>query len=148
AEQFREALLRDSQHTDSLHNLAVTRLRQGRLDSAERVLREALGQLSESASANSRAVLGQVLWRQGRRAEAAQEWKEAARMNPADGEALVGLGLLALSERRDADAARRFTEAIRATPSAAPPHSLLGVALGRQGRWQEALASQQRATDI
>ncbi|MEE4172843.1 MAG: tetratricopeptide repeat protein [Xanthomonadales bacterium] len=55
--------------------------RQGRLEEAERYLRQAL---LRQRNAEIAAHLGEVLWAQGRQDDARRVWNEAVRMDPAD----------------------------------------------------------------
>jgi cytochrome c-type biogenesis protein CcmH/NrfG len=124
-------------YADTLHNLGYTRLRQGKLAEAEKCLREALEVRPQVA--DTRAMLGQVLWELDRRTEAAQEWEEALRESPHEPEALIGVGQTWLWKQRYADAARALREAVRLKPESSRARSLLGLARGRDGHAGEAV---------
>ena len=73
---------------------------------------------------------------------------EAQRAYPQDPAVLTGLGLLALRQRKTADALPLFTKALEADPSYAPYQVNLATAMKEAGRTDEAIALLRRAISL
>jgi tetratricopeptide (TPR) repeat protein len=126
------------------YNVGLALRMTGRTTDAEGAFRHVLHYNPEVASA--RAQLGTVLWQQGRRQPAAAAWEAALRQSPGEPEALAGTGQALLREGRNDEAARRLAASVATSPL--PERvSLVGVALGRLGRWPEAVAAHRDAVD-
>lgn len=142
AEQFAAATQQNLADSKPLHYLAKAQLEVGRPADAEKSLRRGLA--IKPRNADARALLGTALWRQGRHHAAAVQWEAALQVDPGEPEALSGLALLMLRQRNAEEAAQALSAAVQSDPSPAR-WSLLGVALGRVARWQEAAMAQTEA---
>jgi tetratricopeptide (TPR) repeat protein len=92
--------------------------------------------------------LGLVPLAEGQPEEAAAEFREALRINPADPEVINNLGLALLHEGRIEDAVADFHEALRIDPTLARTYYNLGNALLQRGNTQEAVAQYREALRI
>jgi tetratricopeptide (TPR) repeat protein len=136
AQQLKAAVRLKQNADDALHNLGVAHLLACRPADAERSLRRALE--VNPAAADTRAQLGTALWRQGRHDDAVAQWQASLRAAPQEPEALTGTGVWLLRQRQPDAAVQQLTAAAQLSPSAAR-WSLVGRALGRLGRWPEAV---------
>ena len=83
--------------------------------------------------------LGAVLDTEHRKAEAVEQYQEAARLEPDMAPPHNNLGKALLDEGRIEDARREFAEAVRLDPTSAKAHAGLGDALAREGHPADAL---------
>ncbi|HWA28792.1 MAG TPA: tetratricopeptide repeat protein [Lacunisphaera sp.] len=125
------------------HNLGIANLDRGRLDEAERCLRQAIALVP--AEAEPHFSLGVVLTRQGRRDEAAASLAEAVRLDSRQIDARINLANLLASGGRMDEAARLYEEALRLRPTSGPARAGLASLLVAQGRAAEALAQCEEA---
>lgn len=129
---------------------ATTARRNSDYQSAETIWRSAVRASPQNARAHN--GLGQVLYREGRLAEARQAYERALEIEPDFYHAQFNLGLL-LADLGEAHAAlERFACAARLQPSLAQPrdqmaevHNDLGNALAEEGRRAEGVAHLRRA---
>jgi len=84
------------------------------------------------ATADTLNTLGRLCYERSWFQEAATNYMELLRLNPADGPARVGLGLCANKLGHSEAAAKYFAEAIQLNPHYANAHFQLGVLLGQQ----------------
>ncbi len=154
-EAFAEATQRDARHIHAWHNLGIVCLRQGeptQVVRAARAFEKALDLQRQAPPdnsayserdrgiANTLANLGVAHWRLGQRASAQRFWNEALELNPSEGWALNGQGLLLLRQGQIDAAIQRFTAAVQANASLTPAHSNLGVAQCRLDQWSAGAA--------
>jgi protein O-mannosyl-transferase len=85
-------------------------------------------------------ALGRTLGAQGRSAEEASHFSEAARLRPDAAEAHHGLGMAMARQGRLDRALASFSEVVRLAPASAEAHIDLGFTLARLGRADEAMA--------
>ncbi len=140
--RFLQALKLDPRFDMARVSLALARLQCGQQAEAAQTLRQALA-INPSAS-SAQALLGRVLWEQGHHEEAIAQWQAALRGQPNEPEALTGMGKALLRQGQPQAAALHFRRAlmVQSTPAR---WSLCGVALGRMGDWQAAVAAQEWA---
>src|SRR5262249_55553621 len=98
AEQCEQILKRDRQYAEAWYRLGEVRAGQGRLTEAHDCLEQAR-KLHYNA-APTLALLGHVLWQEGRYDDAAACWREALRTNAGEPEALLGQGMVELRAGR------------------------------------------------
>ena len=128
----------------TLRGLGLALHRVGRIAEAEAVLRRAVA--SQPADDSARMLLAAVLEAEGRFADAAAEY--AAALATADGfDGRMGLGNCSLGAGDAPAAEREYRRALALAPTSAWAWSQLGVALGRQDRFDEALSAFARAVD-
>ncbi|HEX4267085.1 MAG TPA: sulfotransferase [Steroidobacteraceae bacterium] len=93
-------------------------------------------------------LLGMVVQRLGRHAEASECFRRVLLLFPEDSDLRLGLGI-SLFELGDADEAlTHFRQACKLEPASASAWFNLGEALGRQAHTQEALAALRRALEL
>ena len=93
-------------------------------------------------------LLGMVVQRLGRHAEASECFRRVLAMGPEDSDLRLGLGI-SLFELGEADEAlTHFRQACKLEPASASAWFNLGEALGRQAHTQEALAALRRALEL
>jgi len=80
--------------------------------------------------------------------EAEAAFREALARSPGDPRARTNLAVLALDRNDPREAVRLLDEAVRIAPGDFNAWSLRGVALGQVGRWDDALASAERAVEL
>jgi tetratricopeptide (TPR) repeat protein len=127
------------------NNFALDLMAVGSSEEAERWLRKALE--SESA-ANLWELLGLSLFQQGSTDEAERCWREAVRQDPANANAWLGLGRLALGRRDGVRAIEFFHRAVEAAPLAVEPHDNLGRAYRTLGDADQARQWERKAAEL
>ncbi len=105
--------------------------------SAERILRRVLE--GEGSAAEVRNALGLVLENEGRTAEAAVEYNEAARLDPNASEPRNNLGNLAKKARRLEEAETWYLAAIAADPYAMGAYNNLALLCQERGQFDRAI---------
>jgi tetratricopeptide (TPR) repeat protein len=83
--------------------------------------------------------LGESLSKKGRVAEAAQQYRQALRINPRYAMAHFNLANVLQQQGRDAEAIKHYSTAIQIDPADIAAHNNLGLALAKQGKWEEAI---------
>lgn len=120
---------------DVLHNaLALERAR--RFDEAEAAYRRVLA--AQPGNADALHLLGVLVHRLDRTAEAIEFLEKASRRAPRDVHILDNLGQLYKAAGRQEDAKKKFRRAIALDPAFADAHNNLGIALMAEGRHDEA----------
>lgn len=135
---YRQALLLDANHADSLHLLGVLAHQTGRNDAAIELIRKAIGVNSGTASYHFN--LGTILYAARRFDQAVLSLREAWRLNPSHVEACSNLGAALFDLGRMDEAARIFALSICLSPGDAQPYYNLGTALRELRRNEEAIA--------
>lgn len=119
------------------------RAAEGRALMKEQRFGEALAAFEEALAEGDRSVLaesGDCLAREGRTEEARTRYAEVLRANPADGRALVGMGVLAIVNGDCANASPWFEQVLAREPT--NPQALCGMGLvcNAEGRAEEGFA--------
>jgi eukaryotic-like serine/threonine-protein kinase len=137
---FRTAIRLQPDDARGHFNLGLALRLQGDLPEAIAAFRTAIRLQPESAQPH--AALGYTLQLQGEPAAAAGEYRTAIRLDPDDMGAHTNLGYILSDVQHDYDGAiAEFSTAIRLRPDEARAHLGLGLALGRQGKLEEATAA-------
>ena len=156
-QEYRAALLLDSQDAELYMSLASVLGRQEKWDDGASAASEALRLDPKDESAHDFLVLAHIgsgfaLKKKGDLDGAVAEYREALRLNPKDdlardglGNTLVGLAL-ALENKGDWDGAiGEYREALRLDPTNEPAHADLGTALEHKGDWDGEIAEEREA---
>lgn len=98
----------------------------------------AFRQAAERGVPDARLLLGIVLKENGDYAAAEREYREAERLNPRNGQALLELGKLLLSNGDLEGALPRLEKSAEYMPASSAVHYQLGLLYGRLGRKQKA----------
>jgi len=143
---YREVLLREPRHFDSLHLLGLTHVQAGDAEKGAGLIAQAIAVKADFAEAHYN--MGNALLSLQRPAEALESFDTALRLAPRDpqyhferGNALKDLGRLG-------EALSSYDEAIRLFPGSAEAHNNRGVTLKEAGRLAEALASYDAALSL
>jgi tetratricopeptide (TPR) repeat protein len=141
--QYREAIrLQPKQGVAYLH-LADTLQRQGDLSGAEECLRRSLIEISPFPEGHYN--LGNVLWAQGRIAEATTQYEDTLRLRPHFPQAHNNLGILLLAVENGEEAAAHFEQALRLQPRYVEARYNLGNALRELQQVGQAIQAYQQA---
>ncbi len=140
AEQCLEVVHRVPDHVEAWYLLGLARWHEGESEKALRAFRRAVE--IDPQSGKSWAMIGKALLRLGQREEARAALHQALQCDPRESDAWHGLGLLALAQGQVREAIEDLTQGVQYGPELVTCHSDLGVALGRAGRWAEAVARQ------
>ena len=143
---YREILLREPEHADSLHMLGVIALQAGDLKSALGLVQRAVALRPDAAVCRNN--LGQVLDRLGRDDEAARCYETAIELDPAYAEAHNNLGVVLARQDRLTAAEALYRKAIDLDPVYAEPHTNRGNLLKDRGELDAAIACYRRAIEL
>jgi Flp pilus assembly protein TadD len=148
---YAQTLRLDPSHYKSHYNLAQILLHQSRAEEALAHLHAVLQLRPELLEA--RIALADLLAAQGHAADAASHYRAALRTDPASTAAANNLAwLLATTDdpqvRAPAEAAKLAERAVAALPGEPTLLDTLGVAYAAAGRFDEAIATVQRAIDL
>ncbi len=113
-------------------------MRASQLDTAERLARDLIADIPDSAASYS--LLGSIQMRQGKSSVATQSFEKALRFNPYDAESNFYLGRIALAANQVDEAIERTRRALRARPNRPIYRASLGEALVRSGQTAEGIA--------
>jgi len=127
----------------SHYYLGCSLRRSGRLEPAERALRNAIGLGMRFAPAH--LELGETLEQAGRLEEAERECRAAIALDSSTVEAHAALGRVLYAARRYDEAERAYARALALRPDDARTRSNLGGLYMAMGRWDEAIAELERA---
>jgi tetratricopeptide (TPR) repeat protein len=142
-QQFRAALLLDSQNADIYVSLAYVLGQQNKWDDAAAAAREAL-RLNPNHD-DAHVNLGVALGKKGDWDGEITEEREALRLNPNAAPAHINLGV-ALGNKGDGDGAiAEYREALRLNPNDDKAHVNLGNALGNKGDWDGEITEEREA---
>jgi len=142
-QEYRAALLLDSQNADLYVSLASVLGQQKKWDDSESAARESLRLNPKNDMAHF--VLGATLGNKGDPDGAVAEYREALLLNPNNDSAHVGLGA-ALANKGDFDGAiAEHREALRLNPKNNEAHMRLGLALDDKGDLDGAIAEYREA---
>lgn len=133
----------DPQDSDALERVALVRARQGKLDEAVRLLREALAQRPHSASAHFH--LGNVLNSLGRPEEAKACYETAIALVPDFAEAHYNLGNTLQTLGRHQEARARYEQALPLMPDRPELYNNLAVVLQTIGDHEQAIRHCEKA---
>ena len=100
-----------SNYPEGLGNLALCRLKEGRTDEAEELLRRSL---QKRETVETWYNLGRMEEQRGRAAEAEQAYTKALRLRPNHAPSLMALGILLSGQHREEEALRYLQAAVRA----------------------------------
>jgi tetratricopeptide (TPR) repeat protein len=140
-QEYRAALVLDSQNDDIYVSLAYVLIEQNKSDDAASAAREALRLNPNNDMAHNN--LGGALGAEGNLDGEISEEREALRLNPNNVLAHINLGV-ALGSKGDLDGEiAEEREALRLNPNSAMAHASLGVALGSKGNL-DGLVSEER----
>ncbi len=143
---YHQVLVSMPHHADSLNLLGVIAQKDGRIDAAIALIRQAIAINATAAPFHSN--LGNALLEKQELGDALACFQKAIGLDPQLVDAQVNLGC-ALSEAGQVDEAiRHFHLALAIKPDLALAHNNLGDALQRQGRLDDAAASCQRALQL
>lgn len=145
-DQLTRALKIGPASSDTLHNLGVALLRLGRTDEAVRRLQEAVKR--EPGNPWFRTSLAVALYRQGQVDAAYRAYQNALQIDPEQPEANCGVGSIELGRNNLPAAVEALRKAVAAYPDYGDGEHRLGVALLRQGKWQEGAAHLSRAVRL
>jgi tetratricopeptide (TPR) repeat protein len=143
--QWEKGLARSSRHPGILEGLARLAAERGESAKAYNLLNQLL-QVGVTDSWVHR-MMSDMAGRRGRWVEAFQQWREAIRIDGADGPSLLKASELAILAADTAAAVASCREAVKLDPSA-PSYGGLGVALFASRRYQEALDALRRAVEL
>lgn len=122
---------------------AAAAFRSGRVDDARTLLTAAVAQSPDRAEAHR--VLGMVDLADGETARGIGELRTAVRLNPRDERTRIALANALVESEQPDEAEQALTDTLRALPSSARAHYLLGLGYQRQGRRAEAMRELQAA---
>lgn len=140
-----ESVARKS-NEQSLRSLGAGYLQLGRLEDAERALREAA--TFDEASAAGWSDLGQVLLRSGRPDEAIAAFEQATQMRPGDSKILANHGAALGTVGRLDEARGKFERALEINPRSRQAHAGLVSVLYRGERWGELVPELERRLGV
>ena len=142
-QEYRAALLLDSQNADVYAGLAYILMQQNKWDDAASAAREALRLNPNNDAAHNN--LGAALEHKGDLDGAIAEFREAIRLNPNSEEAHANLGV-ALGEKGDWDGEiTEEREALGLNPNDDMAHYNLGATLGQKHDWDGEIAEEREA---
>jgi protein O-mannosyl-transferase len=124
----------------------VSRVQLGHWENGEKLFRHALRATANNFVAHYN--LGQILFEDGKFAEAMTEYKKALQINPDYVEAVNSLGLALAGLGRTEEAKTEFEKALRMNPNYVKAHNNLGLVLAGLGRTEEAMAQYREALRI
>lgn len=125
-------------HLPARHNLALALLKAERFDEA--VAHARLLVAADRTRADSHGLQGEVLRQAGRLRAAAASFRRSAELGDPNGEASAGLGFTLRLLGEIADAEMHLRAALARRPEWAELRSILAMALGQTGRFEEAVA--------
>ncbi len=134
---YRAALTRDPGHVQALTGLCEILIMQQKFDESASVARQGLAASKDNASLN--IVLARALQAKGDFAGAAKAYNAALEIEPKNIKALSGFANLCLQGNQDKLAETMLRQVLELNPNSAVDRENLGVALARQGRYEEAI---------
>ena len=142
-QEYRAALLLDSQNADHYASLSYVLIQQKKWDDGATAARQAVRLNPNNEWAHS--FLAIALKHKGDLDGAIAEYREAVRLNPNNDMAHFSLGN-ALEKKGDLDGAvAEYREGLSLNPNNDLAHSNLGIALGSKGDWDGAIAEEREA---
>lgn len=143
---YRDILLDEPEHPDSLHLLGVIALQTGNLESALALVQRAVALRPDAAACRNN--LGQIFERLKRDDEASRCYEEAIELDRSYAEAHNNLGYARARQDRTADAEALYRTAIDLDATYAEPHTNLGNLLKDRGELDAAIACYRRAIEL
>ena len=110
AAKYYEEIIASGSKPSDYRKLAMAYISGHRLKKAENILRKAL---KENQNAELWFMLGELLYEEGRFAEAYNAFKQSARLNPQDGRAFLMMGYCAIEDGKKSEARKAFQKASR-----------------------------------
>ncbi len=136
-EHFAEAVRIKRNYPEALGNLALCRVKQGRMAEATELLERSLQGRATADVWYNRGLLEE---KQGRLAEAQHYYEEALRLRPEHAQSHLTLGILLAAQNRGQEALAHFQAAVRGAPDNADAHFNLALALNNKGDYAGAAA--------
>lgn len=127
-------------------NLGISYSNLGRVEEAERELRESIR--IDASNPRAHYNLAVLLLRQGRLAEAAEANAAAVRLDPGFAKARSSLGVILARLGRVEEAVRELEAAVDLAPDYAEGHNNLGTIYGQLGQHEKALAQFEAAARL
>jgi predicted O-linked N-acetylglucosamine transferase (SPINDLY family) len=143
---YRQVLVIDPQHADSLHLLGVLAGQKGALDTAIDFISQAIAIRGDVPFFHNN--IANVLRDQGKYEKALEYYERALVLKPDYAEALNNMGVALQATGRQEQAAAAFEDAIRLKPGFFQAHYNLGNIFNEQGLFHEALESYYRAIGL
>ncbi|MEN6376039.1 MAG: tetratricopeptide repeat protein [Smithella sp.] len=143
---YRQILLLDARHTDTLHLLGVIAYQTGNFESAVARYEQALAIKPDFPKALYN--LGVALHAQGKLDEAIVRYEQALVIKPKNSDALSNLGIALQDQGRLDEAIAHYEQALAIKPDFPKALSNLGVALQAQGKLDEAIARYEQALAV
>lgn len=143
---YRQILLLDARHADSLHLLGVVAYQKGKLDEAVVCYEQAL--TIKPGFTKALYNLGCALQAQGKPIEAIARYEQVLAIKPNHADALSNLGIALHEQGRLDEAVTRYEQALAIRPDYAEALSNLGCALQAQGKTIEAIARYEQALAV
>lgn len=146
AQYYRDALLAEPNHPDSLHLLGVIARQTGRPELAVRLIRQAIQTNREIAVYHYN--LGAALQQLGEFDQAVAAYRAAIHIDPELVQAYCNLGAVLRHQDKLDDAAEAYRSAIRMRPDYAEAYKNLGIILCEQRQFDEAVRAHREAIRI
>ncbi len=131
-EQFNKVLAGKADDTSSKVAIASCLLRLDRIEECERVLREVIGEDTDTPFAN--LYMGMIELRRENVSDAMEFFRRAETLEPNNPAIHNQIGIIHLRQRRWRNAKRSFERALKIDPDNAEAHDSLGVVYRHQGK--------------
>ncbi|MSR87357.1 tetratricopeptide repeat protein [Candidatus Peribacteria bacterium] len=142
---FTAVVARYPQAQAAHHNLGVVYQKAGHLQDALNQYGEAL---AIAPKASTEANIGDIFREAGQPADAADHYQKALAINSKNADAYLGLGLLALQDKKTDAAITAFQSAVEFAPQSPETHLNLGAALMSAKRVEEAITEYKKAIEL
>lgn len=142
---YRRAYEINDRHYVALMGLANHALRQGELQRAEQMGRQALSlSAGPSLVRSMRLLLGDIALQRGKGEEALREYQAAISAEPMNAQSYTKLGAALLKMGQAPAASGQFSQALKLMPDDPAAHNGLGVSFALQGKFADAIEAFQR----
>jgi predicted TPR repeat methyltransferase len=143
---YRQILLLDARHADSLHMMGIIAYQNSQLDEAVARYEQAI--IIRPDFPKAFYNLGCALQAQGKLVEAIARYEQLLTIRPNHAEALSNLGMALQEQGRLDEAVTRYEQALAIRPNYSEALSNLGCALQAQGKSMEAVTRYEQALAI